>query len=90
MSFKKHYLHQCVCLKLTEYRLIELVQQRWPFAGLWHHRDWQKFTNASEVLAAAIIRAMRTTQCYNPEDCHFHTHCHENLKSYSTAPAFPE
>jgi hypothetical protein len=29
-----------------------------------------------------LVNFYQTTWCYNPEDSHRHTHCHENLKSY--------
>jgi hypothetical protein len=29
-----------------------------------------------------LVNFYQTTQRYNPEDSHLHTHCRENLKSY--------
>jgi hypothetical protein len=29
-----------------------------------------------------LVNFYQTTQCYNPEDSHLHTHRRENLKSY--------
>jgi hypothetical protein len=29
-----------------------------------------------------LVKFYQTTWCYNPEDSHLRTHCHENLKSY--------
>jgi hypothetical protein len=29
-----------------------------------------------------LVNFHQTTRCYNPEDCHLHAHCHENLKSF--------
>jgi hypothetical protein len=30
-----------------------------------------------------LVNFYQTTRCYNPEDSHLHTHCRENLKSYT-------
>jgi hypothetical protein len=35
-----------------------------------------------------LVNFYQTTQCYNPEDSHLHTHCRENLKSYLFLDAF--
>jgi hypothetical protein len=29
-----------------------------------------------------LINFCQTARCYNPEDSHLHTRCHENLKFY--------
>jgi hypothetical protein len=29
-----------------------------------------------------LVNSYQSTQCYNPEHSHFHTHCRENLKSH--------
>jgi hypothetical protein len=61
-----------------------------------HHVGWYEFTNISEVCPATIIALMmeavqtsetlvnsyKSTQCYNSEDSHLHSHHRENLKSY--------
>jgi hypothetical protein len=59
---------------------------------------WQKFTDASEVLAASIIRAVKaastsessmnfyqTTRRNIPEESHLHTRRRENLKYHRYA-----
>jgi hypothetical protein len=33
------------------------------------------------VQTSETVNSYQSTQCYNPEDIHLHTHHHENLKS---------
>jgi hypothetical protein len=40
------------------------------------------------VVAPCSLVDYQTTQCYNPEDSHLHTHRRENLKSYLLKPLF--
>jgi hypothetical protein len=35
-----------------------------------------------------LVNFYQTTQCYNPEDSHLHTHRRENLKSYLEIACF--
>jgi hypothetical protein len=53
--------------------LVEEVYQSLPLIIL-----MMEAARSSETL----VNFYQTTWCYNPEDSHLCTHCHENLKSY--------
>jgi hypothetical protein len=52
--------------------------------------DMKRFNlkNLNDVMMEAartsetLVNFYQTTQCYNPEDSHLCTHCHENFKSH--------